>query len=111
MCLVVVLYFVATFELRLDGSYQLLTFLGGDKGLVLFVFLWGLRLLVAVFVLLLCIVGPVCHVVASLEKKFALLFVGFKKNPQKYCRISNRQYFCGVRRTDISANNRYTDGY
>ena len=25
--------------------------------------------------------------------------------------ISNRQYFCGVRRTDISANNRHTDGY
>ena len=37
--------------------------------------------------------------------------------PQKYCRchkdagISNRQYFCGVRRTDISANNGHTDGY
>ena len=25
--------------------------------------------------------------------------------------ISNRQYFCGVRRTDKSANNRHTDGY
>ena len=25
--------------------------------------------------------------------------------------ISNQQYFCGVRRTDISANNRHTDGY
>ena len=24
--------------------------------------------------------------------------------------MSNRQFFCGVRRTDISANNRYTDG-
>ena len=50
----------------------------------------------------------------SLATKFGITLMRHKKlrcRCHKDTGISNRQYFCGVRRTDISANNRYTDGY
>ena len=62
------------------------------------------------------------------NRRFQYVFIGYKDTyfvrdhsdaPQeiltctchKDAGISYRQYFCGVRRTDISANNRHTDGY
>ena len=62
------------------------------------------------------------------NRRFQYVVIGYKDiyfvrdhsdAPQKYSDadvikdvgISNRQYFCGVRRTDISAISRHTDGY
>ena len=52
------------------------------------------------------------------NRRFQYVVIGYKDTTKilrcrchKDAGISNRQYFCGVRRSDISANNRHTDGY
>ena len=65
-----------------------------------------------------------CFFFKNVNRRFQYVIISYKDTyfvrnhsdaPQKYSDadvgISNRQYFCGVRRSDISANNRHTDGY